>query len=120
MRAVVVFSQPDDDLRWFSRFLKRGFGHVCVVVLAGDYWISIDGGLGIPVIKVETDGDFDLAAHYRTSGCTVLEVEQRGVPIRAPYFAANCVGLVKAVLCVRSFWTLTPWALYQYLRRKPK
>ncbi len=120
MRAVVVFSGAPDDIRWFSRFLKPGFGHVCVVLRTGDYWVSIDGAFGVPVIKVEADAEFDLPAHYRKSGVTMLEVEPRDAPIRAPYFAANCVGLVKTVLCVRSFWTITPWALYKYLRRNPK
>ena len=114
MKALVVFH--DNGLHILARWLKPGFKHVFVVLRDGDYWIVVDGRVGVPGVEVFAPGDYDLAAYYRAEGCTVIETYQRQTVLRSPFAVANCVGLTKAVLCLRSA-ALTPWQLYKYLER---
>ena len=115
MRALVVFHDAGNHV--LSRFLKEGFRHCFVVIKNGDYWIMIDGLKGVPLVEVVAKSDYDLAAHCRNDGATVVETEQRAVAPRAPYVNSNCVGLVKSVLGVRSI-AVTPYGLYKHLRRE--
>ena len=117
MRALLVFGDPKEGRRhWLAPLLKHGFGHVSAVVLTGDYWVLLDAQRGVPVVQVVCGADFDIAGHYRSEGYTVVETVQRAVPARAPVMQANCVGLVKALLCIRSA-AQTPWQLYRHIQR---
>ena len=82
-----------------------------------DYWIMIDGCEGVPLIQVVAPGDYDLATYFRNMGVTVIETSQRDTVPRSPFAVANCVGLVKAVLCIRST-AITPYGLYRHLRNR--
>ena len=115
MDAIIVFH--DRGTGFLSRFLKPGFRHCFVVIRNGDYWITVDGCEGVPLVQVTAPGDYDLAAFWREAGHTVIETEQRTTVPRSPFAIANCVGLSKAVLCVRST-AITPYGLYKHLRRK--
>jgi hypothetical protein len=115
-RALVVFS--DGGNHPLSRFLKPGFGHCFVCLRTGDYWIKVDGREGVPEFEVLTLGTFDLAAFYRDNGYTVVETEPGSSPIRGPFIPANCVGLVRAALSLRT-WALTPFQLFKFLTRAP-
>ncbi len=116
MKALVVFH--DHGVGWLSRLLKPGFRHVFAVVRDDNYWISIDGKAGVPLFEVVVPSDYDLAAFYRRQGFTVIETRQRNTAPRSPFAIANCVGLVKAALAIRST-AITPWGLHEYLRRRP-
>ncbi len=114
MKALVCFH--DRGTGFLSRFLKPGFRHCFVAVRNGDYWITVDGCDGVPLIQVTAPADYDLAAFWQEAGHTVIETEQRTTVPRNPFAIANCVGLSKAVLCVRST-AITPYGLYKHLRR---
>ena len=47
---------------------------------------------------------------------TQIETEQ-GRPLKTPLIVANCVGLVKAVLCIHAPLAQTPYQLYKFLRK---
>lgn len=114
-QALVVFHDECDHI--LASFLKKGFRHVfCCVLDDRDYWIVVDGHLGIPSIDVIAMKDFDLAGFYRVEGYTVIETETEGRPTCWPFMKANCVGFVKAILSIRS-GAATPWQLYKYLRK---
>lgn len=113
VQALVVFHDAGAD-HPLSRFLKAGFRHCFVALKLGAYWVTVDGRRGAPVLEVLAPSTFDLATHYRSHGLTVVETEQRKRPIRSPLVFANCVGLVKATLCIRSL-ALTPFQLYRHL-----
>lgn len=115
MRALVVFH--DRGTGFLSRFLKPGFRHCFVVIHNGNYWIMVDGCEGVPLVQVTAPGDYDLAAFWREAGHTVIETEQRTIVPWSPLAIANCVGICKAVLCVRSI-AITPYGLYKHLRRE--
>ena len=114
MKALAVFHDYGDG--FLQRFLKPGFRHVFVAVQCGDYWIKFDGQTGAPTVEVVAGRDYDLATFYRGEGFVVLETYQRPTSWRYPLAAATCVGMVKAILNVRST-AVTPWRLHQYLRR---
>lgn len=121
MRALVVFHDnilpKSGRTHPLSRFLRKGFWHCFVCLESNGLWIRLDGECGVPVVQYLTPSDeFDLAGYYRDQGCVVVETRQRDTVPLAPLALRNCVGLVKAVLCVRS-WAVTPWQLYRYLKR---
>jgi hypothetical protein len=124
MKAVVVFHGDGSDPREYfegtathplSRFLRRGFKHCFVCLRTGDYWVRFDGRSGIPLVQCIADADFDLAAFYRDAGFTVVETAQRGAPQRTLFVMNNCVGLVKAALCIRAPFAWSPWQLHNHL-----
>lgn len=115
MIALAVFHGDSDHV--LARFLKPGFRHVFVAVQNGNYWIMVDGCEGVPVVEVIAPSDFDMAEYFRAMGFTVVETEQRGKAPGAPLAVANCVGLAKAVLCLRAPFAITPYGLYKHLRK---
>ncbi len=115
-RCLAVFH--GDGHGFLARFLKPGFRHCFVAVLNKNCWVVIDGRNGVPDIDVFAQADYDLATFFRGQGFTVIETVQRGQAPRSPFAVANCVGLVKAILCVRSA-AITPHGLYKHLRKYP-
>ncbi len=114
MRAIVVFH--DRGTGFLSRFLKPGFRHCFVAIRNGNYWIQIDGLLGVPLVEVVAPADFDLTVYCRNKGSTVIETYQRAAAPRSPFAIANCVGLVSAILCIDAPFVFTPYQLYKHLR----
>lgn len=115
-KAVVVFRAEGD--RWFSRFLKPGYRHVFCLIDEGDFWVLIDGLVGVPVIQAAAESAFDVAGWYRGQGFTVIETEKRDTAPRLPFVAANCVGMVKVALGIRAPFAVTPHQLYRALKRR--
>lgn len=115
MKAIVVFHDRIESRHPLAFLLRRGFWHCFCCVLSNGLWIQIDGEEGVPVVRyLCEDDEFDLVAHYRDQGCTVVETVQRAECLPSPLALRNCVGLVKATLCIRS-WAITPYGLYKHL-----
>jgi hypothetical protein len=102
---------------WLSRLLKPGFRHVFAAVDDGRHWVLVDGRAGVPEVRVLRESAYDLESFYRAEGFTVVPARQRGVAPHGPLAVANCVGMVKALLCIRAPLACTPWALYRHLTR---
>jgi len=117
MRAVLVFSSGEER-HPLGRYLKDGFSHVFAVVLVDDIWIRIDAQIGVPVVDPLAGVDWDPVAFYEDNDCTVIDTMQGTRPVLSPLMINNCVGLVKAVLCIRAPWAQTPWQLYNHLKRR--
>lgn len=116
MRALVVFCDPE-DARW-RWALKPGFRHVFCVIAQGDYWITVDSRVAVPVVEVFAGTDFDLATHLRQApGFTVVEWNKPQQSWRTPFVVANCVGLIKAMLGIRAAWAQSPYQLYRFLMK---
>lgn len=114
MKALVVFTNSErSPLRWA---LKDGFHHCFCVVSVSGLWLEINSQRGMVTLRYLTNADdvFDLGAFYREQGMNVVETTQKTDPVRSPLIARNCVGMVKAVLGVRS-WAVTPYQLYKHL-----
>jgi len=124
MKAIVVFHGGGEKgvdgvpTHPLNRLLRDGFKHCFVCVLDGENWMKVDGLAGIPSVGFVTTSDFDLAGFYREQGLTVVETEQRQKALTTPFIVNNCVGLVKAVLCLSAPFVWSPWRLYRNLTRK--
>lgn len=117
MRALVVFHGTGHGR--FVRFLAPGFRHcfVCIEDAHG-IWVRFDGQAGLPEIRAEAPGSFDLAGFYRDAGFTVIALDdvQPRRP-RTPLMLGTCVGAVKRLLGLRAPLILTPRQLWRTLRR---
>ncbi len=114
VNALAVFH--DHGCHVLDPLLKPGFRHVfCAVQDDNGYWIRFDAKAGIPDIDVVADRDFDLAEFWRGHDMTVVETSRGTKAPWLPFINANCVGLVKIVLCIRAPWVLTPYQLYKRL-----
>lgn len=116
--AIVAFGDNSDH--WLSWFLKKGYRHVfCAVLDELGCWILVDAREGVPVFRYITIAKAcDLATFWREEGYVVIETEQVTKPLRSPFVTVNCVGLVKAALCIRAPFAVTPWLLYRHLERR--
>ena len=113
-KALVVFH--DGGAQRTARFLKPGFRHVYVALLADHGWIVVEGVKEMPTVQIACGPDEDLKEFFEDRGLTVVEVM---VGRRRPLFAiGSCVGLVKAFLGIRKPWIVTPHQLYRYLRKR--
>ena len=115
-RALVIF-RPEGD-RWYSRLLKPGFRHVFCLLDDGDFWILIDGLVGVPFVQAVAESSFDVAGWYRDQGFSVIETVKRNQAPRTPFVAANCVGMAKVVIGVRAAFAFTPYQLYRALKKR--
>ena len=112
--AIVIFEH--NNMHPLGFLLRRGFRHVWLATVdaSGIYWVTHDGRLTGHTTTVLADAQFDLAAHYRAQGCTVVVTKRRQQRILGPVLFNSCVGLTKHILGLRSF-AMTPWQLYRTL-----
>jgi hypothetical protein len=82
-------------------------------------WVSYNWHKGLPIIQVESAADYDLAAHYRDQGFTVVEMERGTKPRLFPFILNNCVSHVKVVCALRTF-TVTPQWLYRSMTKRKR
>ena len=114
MKALCVFTDPGDTrLAWL---LRPGFRHVFACLNDGAWWTMFDPRDGCAVVQTIQGADYDLRGDFEAQGYVVVETEQ-GPPIRAPMIVSNCVGLTKAILCIRAPFVQTPYGLYKHLIR---
>jgi len=77
----------------------------------------VDGAKGIPVVQSYAPLDFDIVNHFKNNGMKVVEIEVGTSPSPSPFILRNCVGMVKAMCCIRSF-AVTPYQLYKHLEQR--
>ncbi len=118
MRALAVFHGRGAGP--LARLLAPGFRHCFVCIEdANGIWIRCDGRAGLPDIRAEAPGGFDLGAFYRDQGFAVVEIAhgQRRPP-RMPLMLGTCVGAAKRILGLRAPFVLTPRQLHRKLRNE--
>lgn len=116
-RILVVFTGAAD--LWWLRLLRPGFRHCFAALFDGHRWITVDPlSHRTEVVVQEVPHGFDLAAHYRSRGLTVVEVAALPAPLKpAPPGLHSCVESVKRLVGVHSMLVLTPWQLHRRLGR---
>lgn len=115
--ALVVFSGRA-DLKWL-RVLKPGFRHCFAVIEVRGRWIVYDPLSNRTEIDI-VDGVTltDLVHVYRSQGLRVVLVAlppTRFEPQSLGFY--SCVEAVKRVLGIRAPRVITPWNLYNFLKR---
>lgn len=117
MDAYLVFS-PDNShtFRWL---LNRERRHVWCILAdhKAGVWVSYNWDQGLPIVRVESSLDFDIAAHYTQQGLTVVSLDHIDrSAVSGPVVLNNCVGHVKSVLGIPGF-SMVPNQLFKYIRR---
>ena len=97
------------------RWLKRGFRHCFVALRASDKWLICDSLKNrMKFSIVELPPNFSLSQFYRDQGHIVV-AGHGSVPSEGSFLLPEpmtCVTVVKRIVGVRSFWTITPWQLF--------
>lgn len=117
--AWVVFS-GQTDIRWL-RWLKPGFRHCYVLLNDGQRWTSLDPLSHVTEVSVHhhLPISFNLPAWLEARGNTVVKTFLcRDIFTPAPFMLFTCVEAVKRVLGVHRRGVLTPWQLYQFLKKR--
>ena len=119
MKCLLIFGTENaHPLSWM---LSRKHRHVWCALqdLERGVWVSYNWHKGLPIIQAESAADYDLAAHYRDQGFTVVEMERGTKPRLFPFVMNNCVGHVKVVCALRTF-TVTPQWLYRSMTKRKR
>jgi hypothetical protein len=117
MKCLLIFGTENaHPLAWM---LSRKHRHVWCALqdVERGVWVSYNWHKGLPIIQVESAADYDLAAHYRDQGYSVVEIERGIKPRLFPLVMNNCVGHVKVVCALRTF-TVTPQWLYRSMTKR--
>ena len=114
---VLVVFVGQTECRLLRR-LKKGFKHCFAALRTSDRWIICDSLKNqIEFSLFDLPSDFDLGKFYRGRGHTV--VTGTGVANADPTSIVpeplTCVTIVKRIIGIRSFWTVTPWQLFRLL-----
>ena len=119
MKCILIFGTENaHPLSWM---LSRKHRHVWCALqdLERGVWVSYNWHKGLPIIQAESAADYDLAAHYRDQGYSVVEIERGIKPRLFPFILNNCVSHVKVVCALRTF-TVTPQWLYRSMTKRKR
>ena len=119
MKCLLIFGTENaHPLAWM---LSRKHRHVWCALqdVERGVWVSYNWHKGLPIIQVESAADYDLAAHYRDQGYSVVEIERGIKPRLFPFILNNCVSHVKVVCALRTF-TVTPQWLYRSMTKRKR
>jgi len=111
-KYYVIFKQSS---LWQQRFLKKGFGHVCIARKSdgGQYWIISDNCGGNVLTNI--CGMCYIENIYPNATIVPFwSIIHEKPSIR--FFHINCVEIVKLVLGVRGWRIFTPYQLYRRIR----
>ena len=105
---------------WYTKLLKRGFGHMIVVTRDQYNWIILDPQhlmLKITIPAAPVDKDLPRAIAYEHDRIIKLSFCNRAThPSFGMFGLRTCVTMVKYMLGLR-VWALTPYALFRKLLR---
>lgn len=113
--CFVVFEQGRIDSFW-SRRLKKGFGHVYTVRDAGDKWVVIQPRLAFLDVYVMCKHEYP---HIRTITGDKPSIIEITSEIKEKNLSGcgllSCVEVVKSALGIKHRSTITPYQLYKGL-----
>lgn len=112
----VVFTRTDSK-HYIYRWVDREIGHVYAVKSLNDYfWLVIDPRINVTHARTVLKSQYPFIYDLIGSEDKVIKVRSNPAPRdrNLPCWF-NCVEQVKALLGIRSFWTITPKQLFRYL-----
>ncbi len=89
--------------------------HVFCVIQDKGHWLRIDGAYGRPYAELLGPTSLDIAARFRTKGCTVIESTRAPARYYAPVMPATCVEIAKRILGISRFFIITTRQLHRHL-----
>lgn len=118
--AYVVFE--DNTNLWWLKFLKKGYRH-CYILLRlqnTNLWLEINPMSNQLFLLLHADSlELDYISYLKNKKLsTVLEIEIQDAPIKcAPIGFFTCVELVKRIIGIHSFFTITPYQLMNKIKK---
>ena len=121
-QAYVVFA--DETSLWWLRLLKPGFRHCYLLYLLEDNRTFLElnplSNQFFVFFRQTLDPQLYLQS-LRCRGCRVCKVEIACAPLKcAPVNIFTCVEFVKRALGIHSFFTITPFQLYNKINKSRK
>ncbi|MBC8337147.1 MAG: hypothetical protein H8E39_00510 [Alphaproteobacteria bacterium] len=115
--ALVAFSS-EAELKWLKLF-KPGFRHCFVALESGPQWILYNPLSNRTEVAVLETGDLLRAIKfYRERGLVLVPWKTKIAPLKpAPWAPFTCVEAVKRVLGIQAARVVTPWNLYNFLKK---
>jgi hypothetical protein len=117
MDAYLLFGA--ENTHPFAWLLNKQHRHVWCIVADHDagMWVSYNWHQGLPIVRVESSFEFDIASYYRDEGWTVFNLDHiERTAVQGPFVLTNCVGHVKSVLGIGGS-SLVPNQLFKYIMR---
>lgn len=113
----VVFTEAK-YCHWIWRFVDRSMGHVYAVKELNDYqWLVVQPRVNIVQMKILLKCQYPVIGAITAKEDKVLKVRAfPGVEPRGTLNWFTCVEMIKALIGVKSFWTITPKQLYRGLQ----
>lgn len=118
-KAYVIF--VDNVSLWWLRILKEGFRHCYMLLKLRDDmgWLELNPYSNQLVIKfydVEDSSDYILQLQ-KDQNLKICSIDITYAPLKcAPLNFFSCVEMVKRVLGIHSFFTITPYQLYKKIK----
>lgn len=114
----LIFTVGD---QWIAKFLKKGFGHMKVVMRDQYNWVEFDPriwGLNTTVLPYAAS-NMDCLKLYKDATCIMkVETNQKCSWFFRPFFG-SCVSLIKYVMGIKAF-AFTPYQLFKELKWQPQ
>jgi hypothetical protein len=110
VKATLIFSEAR-TLKFLNRFLKKGFGHVRVVVHLEYVNIIIDPRIAYTSVECYARGDILVpnAGETHVKIRRLLDINK----IRRNFGPLNCVEAVKSFIGCSNHRVITPYQLYK-------
>jgi hypothetical protein len=124
MVSHVYFTYTDRPY-WWTRFLKKGFSHVFVLIPQHEGYLFIESTLSSIDVKYLTEHSKLPKSLDKSSVvvkyCTEIDYNLTSSWLRP----CTCVEVVKRIIGLDKWWIFTPYQLYRYIlweahRRHPK
>ena len=107
---------------YWPPYIKDGFEHVYILKYVEPYWIRITPAIGFLNVDVLTHAPYDSIHNIVNDESATIQFASRWRKFRlrnnlvlAPF---TCVEVAKAVLGIRKKSILTPWQLYNYIKKE--
>ncbi len=112
----LIFSEAKYD-HWIWRFVDKDIGHVYAVKSLNDYqWLVVQPRVNMTDMHILLKSQYPVIRAIADKDDKIIKAKVNVKPkVRGLLNWFTCVEQVKALIGVRSFWTITPKQLYNGL-----
>jgi len=112
-----AFGNSDFPHLW-DIFTRKGFRHCCAFKWNGFNWLLVDPlGQGLDITILNYTSEDDVPSIFRQAGWTVI----RAKTINDKFIfrgLMTCVTVCKQLVGIKACWVVTPWQLYNYIKKE--
>ena len=112
-----AFGNSDFPHLW-DIFTRQGFRHCCAFKWDGFNWLLVDPlGQGLDITILNYTSEDDVPSIFRQAGWTVI----RAKTINDKFIfrgLMTCVTVCKQLVGIKACWVVTPWQLYNYIKKE--